>query len=482
MAVCNIFSPLSNPTGNFLMFSNYVDDMNRYRVQDSLYRVSASKFLAVDVDFDYVKTTSGITDAGAADLNRGIPQLFQNMYENWIAFSKNNPDLGLELYKNIVSAGLGDQTGVDDIDETNISENEYRKRLFWSFLYRCGFIKPVSSGSEISNIKYEGKTSLETYDNHSGEGYGELICHIPSESTVKEYHIDFDTFQKNQVNIVADGNPLQSFNHAYIEGYTDSTPVSGVLVQRDKLMTATRNSNVYSIVDPEKSSSDSTSYKFNMVIVFYDIKQDGINIESDIPMGVYFVGNFNESGDTQMSNERAIYIQNKDIFGASTTYSLRICTRYTVNPNRYGVDTDIEVSPEDQTNLSILLSKMSDNIDTMNKVLETAHAGNAVNKELYAIFKSGQVNVPYIKVIDGVSYWFVNGKLISQIAFEEIGPDTISAEFNKMTSVWNGDYWKVPSHLGGDHGPISGPVIPPEIGDDIIQEVDPDIKPLDKLS
>lgn len=465
MAVCNIFSSLSNPTGNFLMFSNYVDDMNRYRVQDSLYRVTASKFLAVDVDFNYVKTTAGITGTGAGNLNIGIPQLFQNMYENWIAFSKNNPDLGIELYRNIVSAELGNRPGADDdIVGANINENEYHKRLFWSFLYRCGFIKPITSESEISNIKYEGKTSLESYDNHSGEGYGELICHIPSESTVKEYRIDFDTLQKNQVNIVVDGNSSQSFNNTHIEGYTSGTPVSGALVQRDKLMTATQNSNIYDIVNPEKTSSDSTSYKFNMVIVFYDIKQDGIDIESDIPMGVYFVGNFTGSG-TQMSNERTIYIQNKDIFGASTTYSLRICTRYTVNPNRYGIDTDVEVSPDDQTNLSILLSKISDNIDAMNKVLETAHTGNAINKELYTIFKSGQVNVPYIKVIDGVSYWFVNGRLISQITFEEIDPDTISAEFNKMTAVWNGDYWKASSRPS----------------DDSKQEVDPDINPDEKL-
>ena len=475
MAVCNIFSSLSNPTGNFLMFSNYVDDMNRYRVQDSLYRVTASKFLAVDVDFNYVKTTAGITGTGAGNLNIGIPQLFQNMYENWIAFSKNNPDLGIELYRNIVSAGLGDRAGADDdIDGVNISENEYRKRLFWSFLYRCGFIKPIVSGSEISNIKYEGKTSLESYDNHSGEGYGELICHIPSESVAKEYHIDFDVLQKNQVNIVADGNSSQSFNSTHIEGYTSGTPISGTLIQRDKLMTATQNSNIYDIVDPEKVSRDPTSYKFNMVIVFYDIKQDGIDIESNIPMGVYFVGNFTGSG-TQMSNERTIYIQNKDVFGASTTYSLRICTRYTVNPNRYGIDTDLEVSPDDQTNLSILLSKMSDNIDAMNKVLETAHTGNATNKELYTIFKSGQVNVPYIKVIDGISYWFVNGKLISQITFEEIDPDTISAEFNKMTAVWNGDYYKTSSSTGNGSD-TTGPIVAPGIDEEIKQEVDPDIK------
>ena len=151
-------------------------------------------------------------------------------------------------------------------------------------------------------------------------------------------------------------------------------------------------------------------------------------------MGVYFVGNFVGS-DTTMSNEKTIYIQNKDVFGASTTYSLRICTRYTVNPNGYGVDTDIEVDPDDKANISILLSKMADNIDTMNEVLESVHKENSTNKDLYNIFKAGQVNVPYIKVIGNNTYWFVNGKYI--LAMNEIGHDEISREFEAMKYVYD---------------------------------------------
>ena len=145
MAVCNIFSPLSNPTGNFLMFSNYTDDMNRCRVQDSKYRVAPSKFYAVDVDFANVVSATGIP---RTDLNKEIPMLFQNMYENWIAFSKNNPSKGLDLYKKLILFG-----------DNNINETEYRKRLFWSFLHRCGFIKRAAGNSEVSNIKYSGEIS-----------------------------------------------------------------------------------------------------------------------------------------------------------------------------------------------------------------------------------------------------------------------------------------------------------------------------------
>lgn len=421
MAVCNIFSPLSNPTGNFLMFSNYTDDMNRYRVQDSKYRVAPSKFYAVDVDFANVVRTAGIT---GEDLNTEIPRLFQNMYENWIAFSKNNPHRGFGLYKELIMFG-----------DNNISETEYRKRLFWSFLHRCGFITRASEDSDVSNIKYSGNITLESYDNHGGEGYGEIVCHIPSESGLIEYHSDFDTLD-NYINIVEEGSDSGGIRNVYIEGYgdKDDIPISGeLLVDRDTYMTAVDSSDIITKEEPVDSP---TSYKFNMVIVYYDIKQDGVVIESDIPMGVYFVGDFSDS-NTIMSNEKTIYIQNKDVFGASTTYSLRICTRYTVNPNGYGVDADIEVDPDNKTNISILLSKMADNIDAMNEILKSTHKENSMNKDLYNIFKAGQVNVPYVKIIGNNTYWFVNGKYI--LAMNEIVPDEISKEFEAMKYVYDRD-------------------------------------------
>ena len=83
---------------------------------------------------------------------------------------------------------------------------------------------------------------------------------------------------------------------------------------------------------------------------------------------------------------------------------------------------------------------MADNIDAMNDVLKAAHTNNTINKDLYNIFKSGQVNVPYIKEIDGVYYWFVNGKLVSQLSFEEIMPDQIGEEYDMMRYVYDKNY------------------------------------------
>ena len=98
MAVCNIFSPLNNPTGNFLMFSNYADDMNKYRTQGNKYKVIPSKFYVLDVDFqDVIPSMSGrdynpdTPSMSSRDYNLDIPRLFQNRYENLVAYSKNNP-------------------------------------------------------------------------------------------------------------------------------------------------------------------------------------------------------------------------------------------------------------------------------------------------------------------------------------------------------------------------------------------------------
>ena len=107
MAVCNIFSTLNNPTGNFLMFSNYADDMNKYRTQGNKYKVIPSKFYVLDVDFqDVMPFIEGL------DYNLTIPALFQNRYENWVAYSKNNPSQTIDAYK----ARLKTNTMKDETD------------------------------------------------------------------------------------------------------------------------------------------------------------------------------------------------------------------------------------------------------------------------------------------------------------------------------------------------------------------------------
>ena len=81
---------------------------------------------------------------------------------------------------------------------------------------------------------------------------------------------------------------------------------------------------------------------------------------------------------------------------------------------------------------------MADNIDAMNNVIKSIHEENTANKELYNIFKAGRVNVPYVKEVDGSYYWFVNGRLVSQLSFEEISSDKIGTELNNMKHVYNG--------------------------------------------
>ena len=48
----------------------------------------------------------------------------------------------------------------------------------------------------------------------------------------------------------------------------------------------------------------------------------------------------------------------------------------------------------------------------MQEMLEEIYKLHQVPKEMLAIFKNSRVNVPYIKEVDGVSYWFVNGRCL----------------------------------------------------------------------
>ena len=423
MAVCNIFSPLSNPTGNFIMFSNYTDDLNIHRVQSSKYRVVPSKFYVLDVDFTNVMRISNI--AQGSDLNIEIPKLFQNKYENWIAYVKDHPEL-IEDYESSLTGGV------------SVSEIEFRKRMFWSFLDRTGILYQPDKNKENSNIKYCGNISMESYDTHGNEGYGEIVCHIDSAKNILTYPINFNELHHWMSDIPGD--------YTYIMGYDENSniPIDGTLYI-NQLNPYISDYSVSAITktepfepDVQEVDEDVKTYKFNTIIVYYDILDGSNLIEKDIPMGVYFTGNFD--GSDVITNEKTIYIQNKDAFGASTTYSLRICTRYTVNPNTYGIDSDITTDPDDYASVSLLLSKMADTIDAMNDVISSVQLSNVANKELYNIFKSGQVNVPYIKEIDGVYYWFVNGKMLAQLSFEEITPETIDTTYEGMKSVYDRAY------------------------------------------
>ena len=72
MAVCNIFNRLRSNTGTYFMFSQYAEDLTRESVQSSYYRVTPSKFIALELDVNEYNDDT-------------IARLLQNKFENGCA-------------------------------------------------------------------------------------------------------------------------------------------------------------------------------------------------------------------------------------------------------------------------------------------------------------------------------------------------------------------------------------------------------------
>ena len=64
MSKCNIFKPLASKTGEFLMFSQYTEDITKEQSMKSTYRVVPSKFVALDLNIDKVFNNPNQDPAG----------------------------------------------------------------------------------------------------------------------------------------------------------------------------------------------------------------------------------------------------------------------------------------------------------------------------------------------------------------------------------------------------------------------------------
>jgi hypothetical protein len=180
-----------------------------------------------------------------------------------------------------------------------------------------------------------------------------------------------------------------------------------------------------------------SNFKINLVVVLYDVLDSQNILHKDIPMGIYITGLF-KNGTIQ--NQITKYVSNEDIYNSGTSYGLRICTRFVAS----GIEDNYiikEVTCEDnnQADLSRVLSQLSISQNKMDEILDKAHISNQNYKDLLAIFKNSKTNVPYIKNINGVNYWFVNGKLLNRASYNE-GEDNhecIDLQVSIADNVWD---------------------------------------------
>lgn len=361
MAICNTFGELKN-TGTFLTFSQYMEDLTKWQTESIYHKIVPSKFIAIKIP------KSNLNNFG----NGSLPRLFVEKFENACACFKN----------------LNDFEWIP----------EYSKTLFWDTVFNSGLIN-------MSDINYVGDINLQSYNNVDGMGYSEIYCHIPDNAAQYTY--------SNEIKPRTDApNSITKQQNDLLEGFTDVTDDESKLT--DDYEYSIKNQyefswNQSSNLD-EPIRTNNNSFDINTIIVLYDILNDGSSIASDIPMGIYFTGSINDDGEIQNSITK--YVSNEEIFGAGTSYGLRICSRYVVasESNSYSTQT-VTCEDNNYSDLSRVLTQLSISQNKMDRIVNTIYS-NQNYKTLLSLFKNQKVNVPYIKYINGEKYWFVNGKMI----------------------------------------------------------------------
>lgn len=391
MSVCNIFKPLSNPTGNFLLFSQYANDLTKSATHTDPYRVIPSKFMVMNLNYNNFD-------------NETIVKHFIDYYENACA-----------VFKSIKFQYL-----TRDTEQILEWSPDVSKSLFWNCLVQANLLKNPNTnklptdpaGNQYyEEILYMGDINIQSNNIYNNDGYNEIYCYIPSYENCKYVNV---------IGIDTTGLSSYTYNEEYIYGYNADSVISSDIEKLIKV-SGELEYKPYNILSLSEGDvrKDITKYSFNTIVVLYDIyiiddEGNWVVEYENIPMGIHFCGNI-ENGNT--TNYGTVYVSNEDIYGGGSSYGLKICNRYTATTDRNIININNLDSETDDNNiatLNILMSEMCKVLDKMNDIITDVYNKSQTDKELLSLFKNNRTNVPYIKWV-GVEpnkepYWFVNGR------------------------------------------------------------------------
>ena len=378
MAVCNLFKELTKPTGNFLVFSQYTDDMTRFAVEHDAYTIEPSSFAAFDIDYSGLASNSKLKED---TINGRIPEMLQNYFENACAFLKN--------------------------DATVVWNPELSAQILMRTLKDFGLITIGSDGGDkfINELKYRGDIDIQSYTENNGMGFGEIYCYIPNNANARRYLYIYSD----------DEGDFRNDEKGYIEGWTNQE-----LEDRGLIDGTIENPSRY-IFSPILTSTgtitplEDTSYKFNTIVVYYNVVQysnDGVTrnvLYKNVPYGIYITGLWDDE-KSAITNEVVKYTGSDEIFGEGTSYGLRICSKFVVLPDGALKVFNVNTNTENYSAFAQAMSKMAESQAKMDEILKELQAYKSAISSQLAEFKNGRANVPYIVNIDGENYWFVNGR------------------------------------------------------------------------
>lgn len=386
---CNLFKKLSSTTGEFLMFSQFTEDLARQATDGAGYRVSPSKFIAMDIS-----GTDGVS-------NTKIPEILQNYYEDTIV-------------------RLKEEISNDDNHQWDPRDCN---ALLWNAFNTVGI--------NCEHIRYIG--DINFYNNHDVNNmiYDEIYCHIPASARREEY--EESASDRVGYESISYANPPSG---VYVSGwdgdtYPSDTELSGISAAEVK--TVGESGLVPAVMvdtfsETQPTYSEDSSYNVNMIVVYYDVYNysDATTpqqLYGNIPLGVYFTSKV-EGGE--FVNQIVKYVNNEDTFGQGSSYGIRIMTRLTPSANNTGF---IEVGQDsDVASLAVMMGQLGDTIQSIRSLCgDHAELFNSI-KDHIVQFKNYRTNVPYIrtKTVNGVSvpYWFVNGVDTGVPAIGEVGEAT----------------------------------------------------------
>lgn len=453
MGKCNLLTPLLSNTGTLYTFSQYAEDLTTMLSNVDDYRVTISRFMCLDLN----KPNIG---ANGKTYDQIYGEIFQNYFEN-------------------ACSAFRDAEGTITSDSDNgefIFRPEYTRTLLFETLVKYGMMSR-GQNDEITGeeIKFINDINIISSSEHDNISYNEFYCTIPQQSSALKYKIASDTIANdNDISLIYDIAPVDAkypdgtsiptseFNN-YIIGYPyednsqyNRYPTTGLSKNVDGYTDITDgNQNCYSlfnnnsfdvfisdiytegyddidnrqydyaaedngklIEEPEVIPVNEVDrFKFNAVIIFYDIvdhrENSTSNNQYNIPFGIYFTGHADENGEIE--NPVTVHIKNNDIYNQGTSYNLRVALRYLATQNATLIMDNIEIDNQPIDDFSSLYNMMAESQRIMRDNTNYIKSIQTSLSNHLAMFKNYRVNVPYIRTVNGVQYWFVNGRMLTPV-------------------------------------------------------------------
>ena len=413
---CNLLKPVDNATGTFLMFSQYAQDLTKQYTQPDSWRCVPSKYIALNLDMSAL--------SGAEHPEVMLGEIMQDYFENactvWRGELKtSSSEMDPELTRTLLFQTL-QRYGLMTIDSTATSNG-------------------VTVSGVSPNIQHIGDVNIYSYDtNPDGVGYNEIYVNIPNDAHAHDYSLNAaDALDpvKYTSDYISGYEGQSSYNGLtwLVDGYTDEFEIDGavspsygmgqycVTSVESTLVPYCLEANSGVNEEPSDPEREADSFDVNCIILMYDIYTPVNGVHSahhrNIPLGMYFTGKpVADAGEVSMTNVVHKFVSNSSIYNQGTSYGLRVCSRFTFNPNSTEVIESSSATGSAVAEIAPVIGKFNEAIGEMNRVVAGQAAMSTAFNNHLALFRNNKTNVPYVRTIGGKKYWFVNGKNTGAVA------------------------------------------------------------------